>query len=256
MAGYIDNKNCKLYGSHYCKLLNMRSCAECQFGKLQYDEQADDVRNDLDTLVRLLPEEGISPLFLSEDCVFCKDKPNKRSCFAVMDVCHPEPKRTKRNIIGMKTASKVGSMVTMQLACCSKCRSRYLMLDYIPLIISILFAGGALLALGVRSIYEQVLVMGEGMPILFFAVTVAVGFLLGRLCKLLLTKSFSKHTEFDVWKIPLMAKLKERGWNPMVEEKRNQKLLFTNKRIQRGVCTADSIPSEFYEAKDKNDTQD
>lgn len=241
MANYIDNKNCKLYGTEYCDLLNMPSCENCAFGKIRADSEAEEAKRDLDVLMSLVPEEGVAPLFMSETCYLCKgDHPNKRSCYAMTDIGHAEPGRMHRNIIGIKTKCRVGSLIPVQIACCSRCRRNYFMVEYLPTFIAIIVSVIALAVLSMRSVHEPLSALSELLPLGVFVVLVVLGYLLGTLCRKGLKKAKSRETEFDVWELPIMKKLKALGWQPLSTDKGISRMVFTKKRVTQGVYSAEN----------------
>ncbi|MBQ3109084.1 MAG: hypothetical protein IJC67_05650 [Clostridia bacterium] len=241
MANYIDNKNCKLYGTEYCELLNMASCENCAFGKIKTDAEAEEAKHDLDVLMSNIPEEGVAPLFTSETCLLCKGKnPEKRSLYAMTDIGHPEPERMHRNIIGIKTKCRVGSLIPVQIACCSKCRRNYFMVEYLPTFVAIIVAILALIVLSARSIHEPLSAVSELLPLGLFIVLVVLGYFLGKLLRGSLKKAKARETEFDIWNLPLMKKLKALGWQPLAADKGVSRMVFTKKRVAQGVYSAEN----------------
>lgn len=241
MANYIDNKNCRLYGTEYCELLNMPSCDGCAFGKLQTDHEAEEAMRDLDVLMEHIPEEGVSPLFMSETCQLCRDgHPHKRDCYAVADIGHPEPQRMHRNFIGVKTKCRVGSLIPVQIACCSRCRRNYFLVEYLPAFVSVIVAVAALAVLAVRSVYEPLSAVNALLPLGIFAALVILGYVLGRLLRNGLKKAKSRETEFDIWQLPLLKKLASLGWQPLTADKAVSRLVFTKKRAGHGVYSGEN----------------
>ena len=239
MANYRDNKNCGFYGTEYCELLNMQSCDECAFGKLS-KEELEGAKSDLDVLMAHIPEEGVASLFLSDTCLLCKgETKNKRTCYGMTDIVHPEPRRTKRNFIGIKTKCRVGSLIPVQIACCSRCRRNYFLVEYVPMCLSILLALIALVVLSFRSVSEPLAAVNEILPIALFAGAIVLGYLIGLLVRIALTNSKAKHTELHIWNLPLMKELHELGWQPLSEEKHVSRLVFTKKRVPKGVYTGE-----------------
>ena len=240
MANYIDNKNCEFYGTEYCELLNMQSCENCTFGK-QKQEESEATKKDLDVLMSLVPEEGVASLFQSDTCLLCKgEKPGKRSCYGMLDIGHPKPERSRRSVIGLKTKCRVGSIIPLQIACCSRCRRNYFIVEYLPVFLSVLVAIIALSVISMRSVLEPLSAVSELLPLGVFVVAVLLGYFAGVLLRKSLKKAKSRETEFDVWRPPLLQKLKELGWQPLSTDKHVSHLVFTRKRVPQGVYTADN----------------
>ena len=121
MAKYTRT-DCPLYGGEYCKKLNMKSCRTCTVT----NDNAAGIKADIDAIESLMPEGGMARFFEGEECVLCKgERKNRADCYAMADIGHPEPKREGRNAIGLKTKLRIGSMLPVQLSCCSKCRKKH-----------------------------------------------------------------------------------------------------------------------------------
>ena len=126
----LTDTACKLYGTKSCALLNMRACEACPLKGREADPE---IHTDLRTFCELQPEGTVAQLFESETCTLCTTEPKGTpTCFAVFDMAHEEPKKlaTRKWLSKQKT----GFMVPLQFACCSKCRRRILLAEYLPLI--------------------------------------------------------------------------------------------------------------------------
>ena len=233
----MTNKSCKLYESEYCRLLNMNSCEGCPFGNVKFEEEAAEIRKDLDTMMDLIPEEGLAPLFCSDTCLLCKDQPRKTSCYAVTDIGHPEPERIKRNFLGLKTRCTVGSMVPVQIACCSRCRRNFRLLEFAPIAVMLTVPIVVLLLLAIRGIHRPLAQISQLLPAGVFVLSVGLGWLLGRMVRSNIRKRKGAQTEFDVWQLPLMKRLRAIGWTSITEDKQGTRLVFSEKRLARGAFT-------------------
>lgn len=65
------NRNCPLWGTETCARLNMRACRGCP-AEGKDPRECNDIRDDVNTLFSLLPEEGIASLFTDKTCSLCK----------------------------------------------------------------------------------------------------------------------------------------------------------------------------------------
>ena len=127
----IDNRECPLYGTRYCELLHMRTCAQCPLTRPNYGITPETLRADLDLYETLLPEGGIAQLFEARTCRLCRDEASagRRQGYAIFNMAHPEPERMERGLIFGKRRAAAGTMVPVQLAVCQRCRRRLLLLD-------------------------------------------------------------------------------------------------------------------------------
>ncbi len=248
MARIVDNSNCKLYHTRYCDMLNMPSCGECAFSGKQ--EECDRVMEDLDVLEGLLPEGGITALFEAKECQLCKG-PNKkkRSCYAMVDMAHIEPVRTKRNAIGMKTRTNVGSLLPVQAACCDDCRKRLRLVEYLPVVLPVAVGFLALLLVSLDVVNGPLKRISMALPLLVFAVVVVMAMLAGRLIAKGIVKRNAPNMTFDMMELDTLRKMTEKGWFPLNAKKRGRvSPVFLNKRLKAGVGTGTLADAVAFDA--------
>lgn len=235
MSRTITNKDCKLYHTKYCDMLNMQSCDACFVNERK---NYDDVISDLDVLEELLPEEGIHSQFDGDECVLCRgDEKGKKEYYALLDLGHPEPKRTKRSAIGIKVTSKTGSMVPVQLSTCKACRRRVLILDYLPVLLPVLAGLITLLILLIPDVSDWMEQFSMLMPFAFFAVVVLLAMVVAAALKRALRMRFQAKMHLDPFEIPLLEKMRHKGWFPLSTSGTAIRFVFTKKRMRQGVCT-------------------
>ena len=96
MEKELNNKDCRLYGSPYCAVLNQKSCAECRISKLGAADQLK-AAEDILYIAEALPEDGVEGIMNSESCALCRTKgregaePNAAEQYAQMDMGHLHP---------------------------------------------------------------------------------------------------------------------------------------------------------------------
>ena len=71
MPRLYTNTDCPLHGSEYCARLHMESCDTCTV-RGRDEEEMQLLKQDLDAIAAMMPEEGIAALFLTNECVLCK----------------------------------------------------------------------------------------------------------------------------------------------------------------------------------------
>ncbi|HWR23003.1 MAG TPA: hypothetical protein VN366_05930 [Feifaniaceae bacterium] len=236
MKRVITNETCGLYHTPQCDLLNMPSCEVCVMnGK---EEESGQVISDLEVLSSLLPESGIHPLFDTDECRLCKKPhPNKRAYYGLMDLGHPEPKRSKRSVIGLKVKSAVGSLVPVQISVCNACRKRILMLEYLPILLPLVVGILTLVVLmlpGVSDALERIAML---LPFALFLVLVVAAAVAGRVLANTLEKRYAEQTELDPFNLPILKEMKENGWFPINVNGKRLRLVFVKKRMHMGVGT-------------------
>ena len=198
MAKYTRT-DCPLYGGEYCKKLNMKSCRTCTVT----NDNAAGIKADIDAIESLMPEGGMARFFEGEECVLCKgEKKNRADCYAMADIGHPEPKREGRNAIGLKTKLRIGSMLPVQLSCCSNCRKKH----------------------NAASNREAAVTL-----------TVAIIMLASRKSMI---KKFSETTCMDIFEVPGLDEFKARGWFEISPYKDMSRLVFSREPLRQGLFTA------------------
>ena len=75
-----------------------------------------DIRDDVNTLFSLLPEEGIASLFVGETCSLCKgEEKGKRESYGLFDMGHADPRARKKKL-SLFRSKAYGFVVPLQFA--------------------------------------------------------------------------------------------------------------------------------------------
>lgn len=229
------NPNCELSGTKYCQTLNMHTCATCT---VRDSDHKSEIMSDLDLYESLLPEGGVARLFQSRECQFCKTPvKGKRKGYAILDMAHPEPRRIQKWLFGKRTA-RIGTMIPLQMAVCQKCRSRFLSIEYLPMVIPVAFGIAALFAFSADAIKGPLVDISMFAPFGGWILVVLLGALIGRLIANGLQKRWSKDMVTDVMQHPVVKEMTEKGWTPITTKSRTN-LLFSKSRMARGLGTAE-----------------
>ncbi len=237
---------CPLHATPYCENLNMESCEACTV-KCETQAQADAVKADLDACAALLPEGGVSALFATDECRFCKTQPKgKKSWYAFLDLANPEPRRVKANVLGLARHPRAGTLLPVQISCCEACRKRFLRVEYATPVLAALSAVLPLAVMSVRSVREPLMAVNHGLPFYIFAACILLGVCAGHFLKKALLKKYAPLTHMKAMEIPLLAQMKENGWFELNGEGPASKLVFAKKPAGRGLYTA--MPREAGEA--------
>ena len=241
MEKSYSNTECKLHGTKYCRLLNMESCESCTINAVSA-EQAEKLCRDLEVTISLMPEEGLESLFDTDECMLCKgENKGKREYYADTDIGNVQPKTEGRNIVGMKTISRTGSMVPLQIACCKECRKRLLMIEYAPTLMTVGVCALALIIMSLRPVREALMGMHMILPLVIFVVVAALALIFGRMWRKRLVDEGEKACYLRVFDLPLFAGMRERGWFEINEGKGGvTRYIFAKKRIRQGLYTGES----------------
>lgn len=231
------NPDCKLSGTRYCRLLNMHTCSACT---IRENQNFDEVRSDIDLYETLLPDGGIAQLFESRECQFCTTPvKGKRSGYAIIDMAHPEPRRVQKWLLGKRTA-KIGTMVPVQMAVCRKCRSHFLLLEYLPVLVPVLVGIVSLALVASDPLKTYLAGLSAFAPFGAWVLCVLIGALAGKLVTDGLQKRWAKDMCVDVMRHPVIVDMTQKGWTPITAKSRT-KLLFSKSRLNKGLGTAADV---------------
>ena len=229
------NPNCEPSGTKYCQTLNMHACVNCT---IRDSEHKSEIQSDLDLYETLLPEGGVARLFQSRECQFCKTPvKGKRRGYAILDMAHPEPRRVQKWLLGKRTA-RIGTMIPLQMSVCKKCRSRFLSIEYLPMVIPVVLGIAALFVFSADAVKGPLVNLSMFAPFGGWIVVVLLGALLGRLLANGLQKRWSKEMYTNVMQHPVIVEMTQKGWTP-INAKSRANLLFSKSRMARGLGTAE-----------------
>lgn len=229
------NPNCELSGTKYCQTLNMHVCAACT---IRENDNKAEIKSDLDLYETLLPEGGVARLFQSRECQFCKTpEKGRRKGYAILDMAHPEPRRVQKWLFGKRTA-RIGTMIPLQMSVCKKCRSRFLTIEYLPMVVPVLVGLGALFVFSTDAVKGPLVDISMFAPFGGWILIVLVAALLGRLIASGLEKRWTKDMYVDVMRHPVIEEMTQKGWLPITAKSRT-KLLFSKSRMAKGLGTAE-----------------
>lgn len=241
MARNYTNTECPLYGTKYCSALNMTGCDKC----IASEGNTDSIKKDIDAVLAMLPETGVYPFFGTDKCMLCKgETKNKASCYAMIDLGNPEPKHEKRNVLGMKTKSMVGSILPLQLSCCKDCRRRHSTIANLPIMLP-LFAG--IIMTGLMSfgpVGEAVANIHMALPLILTVAVVGTAWIIGKVAGKNLAKRYSNTTWLKVLDIPGVDELAKRNWFELREGRHFSKLIFSKEPLKQGLLTGPMAQEE------------
>lgn len=229
----MDEKQCPLAESKYCRILNMRSCEQCT---VRDSADFNRVMQDLERYETLLPEGGISWLFTEPACRFCREEPENRHGYAILYMAHPEPKHLQQHLIG-KRASAFGTMIPLQFGICDRCRKRLLTLEYLPTVLPLTVGIIGLIVVYLTDLKDHALGVGTPWPLILWSAAVLAAWIGGRLLARMLVKRWDREMRTDVMEHPTVREMLELGWYPIARQSRT-KLMFSRSRLTRGLGTA------------------
>lgn len=237
----IDNRDCPLYGTHYCELLHMRECGQCPLTRPSSDVTPESLRSDLDLYESLLPEGGVAPLFEAKTCRFCRDEAaaRRRQGYAIFNMAHPEPKRMQNGLLFGKRRAAVGTMIPVQVAICPHCRRRLLLLEYLPVLLPLVVGAAFLLLLTLSDVGDALIRVAPVLPCVIWVGGMALAWGVAKLLRSALKRRFAHDMYVDILEHPTLRRMLEKGWFP-VPNQGGVRPVFSKSRLQRGLGTAPS----------------
>ncbi len=237
------NRNCPLWGTETCARLNMRACRDCP-AENKDARECEDIRDDVDTFYSLLPEEGIASLFTAETCSLCKgESKGQRECYGLFDMGHADPRARKKKLSLFRNKA-YGFVAPLQFGCCRDCRRRYQLMSWLPMLVTILILGIALLIVAREPVAQSLRNVWRGLPLLLMLLAAGVSWLLGKVLSNVLRARFNRRTYMDLRDHPLVQRMLAIGWECIGEGKYPQPV-FTRKRLMYGIGT--SLPEDAEE---------
>ncbi len=236
------NRNCPLWGTETCARMNMRACGGCP-AEGKDPRECDDIREDVDTLYSLLPEEGIASLFTDEACTLCKgEQKGRRESYGLFDMGHADPRERKKKL-SLFRKKTYGFVIPLQFGCCRDCRRRYQLLSCLPMLITIVILGGTLLVVAQEPVAQSLRNVWRGLPLVVMALAAGISYLVGRLLSKVLRARFDRLTYMDLKDHPMVRRMSSLGWESIMDGRYPQPV-FTRKRLIYGVGTAASEAPE------------
>lgn len=240
MPRLYTNTDCPLHGSEYCARLHMESCDTCTV-RGRDAEEMQLLKQDLDAIAAMMPEEGIAALFLTNECVLCKgEEKGARAWYAQTDIGNAEPRRKQVGFLGIKREARAGSILPIQLACCDACRKRYLMLQYVAPVTAAASIVLGFVLMSIRAIREPLMAITPALPAIVFLVLALGGILGGWLWRGALHKRYGKMTYLSIFRIDTLRRMKRLGWFELYETKDVSRLVFSKKPFRQGLYTGAS----------------
>ena len=226
------NTKCGIKDSSLCKWLDKQECGDCYIMELTDQEQAEALER-WQVTQSLMPE-NIDDLHTSELCHFCIGERLPKAYYATVDLANPEPAATKGMFFGLgkKVRSAIGSLLPVSIACCSRCRKAFLWTDIIKFAVPVLFFGLALLLLSMPFLSGLFAVWGPLVSTLFVIALFLIGLLVGKMVSNAYIQKKGKTVRFNVFDIPIIAEMQDKGWFLMQDDGALTRLIF--KKIRGG----------------------
>ena len=234
------NKDCKLFGTEECALLNQNGCLDCYAAKLKEDDQQKLLAG-LKRLREAAPLEEVEPLYTADQCLLCKGSERGNvDCYALCDLAKPSEGEDWSFKIGGRNINKKSDdmLLPLQVCCCKKCRGRLRRLEFLPTIVGLIIAGVGLFVTSYSPIYKQAAAAYSWLPAAMFAGFALLAVIAYAVLRAVIRSAISKKTETDLRRLPPVSALVANGWAPADPQKDGSpKLFFAKKLRETGVYT-------------------
>ena len=245
MEKELNNKDCRLYGSPYCAVLNQKSCAECRISKLGAADQLK-AAEDILYIAEALPEDGVEGIMNSESCALCRTKgregaePNAAEQYAQMDMGHLHPTAKIGEKLSGNYDRGTAMTVPVQLPVCESCRKKIGKKSYLPLALGCLIAAIGLALVSLEPVRTALTKYGRIIPFLVFLIFVFAGIIVESLVKRSIGKKNERTVNSRAKRISAIAPLLERGWFAIGEMKDGMPFIFTKNKLDSGILTGEN----------------
>ena len=227
-----ERKDCPIADSELCEWIGKNGCMPCYIRSMKEDDDKVKALENWKIMLSNLPPE-IDSLHESEKCVLCKGEDiYDTECYASVDMAHPEPKHMKGMFFGLgkKIRTPVGSLVTLHMASCNKCRRKYRLMESFIWIFLVGLLALSLILMAIPAVSGPISEVSELLPIVFVIGLTVLGYFLGKSISTMYRERISKDVKVDLLEIPLIRVMTDKGWFFFQENKGAPKLFFNKKK--------------------------
>lgn len=235
-----ERQECPIAGSELCAWTGKNGCIPCYVRTLKEDSDKQKALDNWKVMLSYLPPD-IDSLHESEKCVLCKGEIHPREGYASVDMAHPEPKTMKGMIFGLgkKIRTPVGSLATINMAVCNKCKKKYTLMESFVWIFLVGMLALSLVLMMVPAIANPLANLSGALPALFVVVLTVVGYFLGKSISAMYRRKISEDVKVDLLEVPLIRNMIDKGWFFFQDNKGTAKLFFNRKKtFGRLFCSA------------------
>jgi hypothetical protein len=226
-----ERQECPIADSELCAWVGKNGCMPCYIRSMKDESDKQKSLENWKVMLSNLPRD-IDSLHESDKCVLCKGEIHDKECYATVDMAHPEPKTMKGMIFGFgkKIRTPVGSLVTINMASCKKCKKEYTLMETFVWIFLVGMLALSLVLMMVPAIANPIANINEALPAGFVVGLTVLGYFLGKFFYSLYRKKISQDVKVDLLEIPLIRNMLDKGWFFFQDNKGMPKLFFSKKK--------------------------
>lgn len=223
------NENCAVTDSSLCKWMN-KDCSVCQVAGFKSADDARKALQDFEVTLSLLPDDfdGLQ----GEKCELCKGKKGTRAKYALVDLGHEEPKSEVGMFFGFgkKVRRKIGSLMPLSISVCKKCMVAFRAAELIKWGLAAAITALAIIVLTATPLGAM---LAEGYSIIAVIALALIGYAAGRIIAQSYIRAKSKEVRFNVFEIPICAKMKDMGWFTVQDDTPVTRYIFSRKPMTK-----------------------
>ncbi len=222
------NEKCVVTDSVICKWIG-KDCKDCYLNEIKDDSDTKKVLEDFEVMLSLLPDEFDT--LQGDDCGFCKSEPKKRAWYATIDLAHAEPEHKRGMFFGMgkKVRQRIGTILPVSISMCSDCRRNFRMAETMKWLMMLIFGG-----IGFGICFIPAINTNQIMPYAAILGGILVGYIAGKIISSVYVEKKSAKTRFNVFDIPVCARMKDAGWFTIQDEGPVTRFIYSKKpRIKK-----------------------
>jgi hypothetical protein len=225
----VKKEDCAAAQSSLCRWMN-NDCSVCQISGYKSADDVKKAMEDFEVTLSMLPEDFDE--LQGEECQLCIGDKGKRAKYALVDLGHEEPKSEVGMFFGFgkKVRRKIGSLMPLSISVCRKCMAAFRIAELIKWGVAALVTALAIVIIAATPLNNT---LGQGYSIVAVIAMALIGYAAGRFAAHGYIKSKAGDVRFNVFDIPICAKMKDMGWFTVQDDTPVTRYIFSHKPMTK-----------------------
>lgn len=235
------NENCAAADSSLCRWMNS-DCSVCQVAAFKSADEAKKAMEDFEVTLSLLPEDFDE--LQGEECQLCKGERGRRAKYALVNLGHEEPKSEVGMFFGFgkKIRRRIGSLMPLSISVCRRCMFAFRAAELIKWGIAAAITALAIIVLTVTPLGAM---LAQGYSVIAVIALALVGYAAGRIASQRYFRAKSKDVRFNVFEIPICARMKDKGWFTVQDDTPVTGYIFSRKPMTKNLGSIKGNAGQF-----------